>query len=273
MCRVLEVTRQGFYQWLKRPPSQRDREDLQLRKAIKELHDKSRGTYGRPRLQEALKKQGVSVGKARLARAMRREGIRGLVPRSFRRTTVRDEDHPVAPNVLNRDFSAQDRDRVWVTDITYIRLDSQWGYLAAIIDVCSREVVGWSLSSNMKTQLPMKALKNALETRRPGPGLLHHSDRGCQYTSFEYRQALKDARIVQSMSRKGDCWDNAVAESFFATLKRELIDRHQWASFTQLRAALFDYIELFYNRQRLHSAIGYNTPAAFCGHNNAADAA
>lgn len=192
---------------------------------------------------------------------MRRLGLVARKKRSFRITTRQDGSHPKANNVLDRQFSASQPDSAWVTDITYIRLENSWAYLAVIIDLYSRAVVGWSLNSSQSTELPLQALSNAVSQRKPKGQLIHHSDRGCQYTSEDYRSALSRLGIVASMSRTGNCWDNAVAESFFSTLKTELIHRYQWRNLSQLRAALFDYIEVFYNRQRIHSTINYQTPA------------
>ena len=191
---------------------------------------------------------------------MREQGLVARRKRGFRTTTRQDPAHPKAENVLARKFSASHPDSAWVTDITYIRLESCWAYLAVIIDLYSRAVVGWSLSSSQTTDLPIAALKNALKQRQPKGELIHHSDRGCQYTSDAYRSALSQSGIIASMSRTGNCWDNAVAESFFSTLKTELIYREHWQNMTQLRSALFDYLEVFYNRQRIHSTLNYQTP-------------
>jgi transposase InsO family protein len=188
----------------------------------------------------------------------------GLTPpraRRHRLTTIQDRTHPVAPNDLARDFTATRPNERWVTDITYVSTDEGWAYLAVLLDLYSRAVVGWAVDATLSTQLPLAALDAAVRRRRPGAGLLHHSDRGCQYTSFEYRQVLADLGITVSMSRTGNCWDNAVAESFFATLKNELIHRRTWSSRHELRTAVFEYIEVFYNRRRLHSSLDYRTPA------------
>lgn len=191
---------------------------------------------------------------------MREQGLIARRKRRFRTTTRQDPTHPKAENVLARKFSASQPDSAWVTDITYIRLESSWAYLAVIIDLYSRAVVGWSLSSSQSTDLPIAALHNAVKRRQPKGELIHHSDRGCQYTSEAYRAALSRLGIIASMSRTGNCWDNAVAESFFSTLKSELVYRDHWQNITQLRAALFDYVEVFYNRQRIHSTLNYRTP-------------
>jgi putative transposase len=228
---------------------------------VRVIHAESRGTYGSPRVRRELRHQDVRVSKRRIERAMREQGLFGRARKRFRVTTVRDEAHPVASNVLARSFVAERPDQRWVTDITYIRTSRGFSYLAVIIDLFSRAVVGWAVDTDVSTDLVLRALGMALMHRNPPPGLLHHSDRGCQYTSRAYREALSEAGIEVSMSRKGNCWDNAVAESFFSTLKSELIHHQPWASNAELRAALFDYIEVFYNRQRLHSTLGYIAPA------------
>ena len=261
LCRVLGVTRQGYYAFAKRPPSARVQDDEALCERVREAHVASRETYGSPRVQRELRCQGFRVGKRRIERVMRSMGLSGHTPRRFRVTTSADPTHSVAPNTLDREFTASRPNERWVTDITYVWTDQGWAYLAAIIDLYSRAIVGWALDATMATSLPLDALEAAVRRRRPRPGLLHHSDRGCQYTSADYRAALDELGAVVSMSRKGNCWDNAVAESFFATLKKELLHRKRWSNLAQLRAALFEYIEVFYNRRRLHSSLDYKTPA------------
>lgn len=273
LCRVLGVTRQGYYAWAKRPESARSQSDRELAEQVRAVHDESRGTYGSPRVQAALRRQGLRVGKGRIERSMRQLGLHGRRPRRFRTTTVRDGDHPVAPNTLDREFRAARPNAAWVTDITYVRTTQGFSYLAVIIDLFSRAVVGWAVDTDMSTAFVLRALRMALLHRDPPEGLLHHSDRGCQYTSRAYREALAEAGIGASMSRKGNCWDNAVAESFFSTIKAELLDGTPWTSNAQLRAALFDYIEVFYNRQRLHSTLGYISPAEAETRHDAATAA
>jgi len=203
----------------------------------------------------------MRVGKRRVERAMRGLGLTPPIPRRHRKTTVQDPAHIPAPNELARDFSATRPNERWVTDITYVWTDEGWGYLAVVLDLFSRAVVGWSLGATLCTSLPLAALDTALRRRRPQAGLLHHSDRGCQYTSADYRRALAAHNITASMSRTGNCWDNAVAESFFSTLKNELVHRRPWKTRLELRAAVFEYIEVFYNRRRLHSTLDYKTPA------------
>lgn len=261
LCRVLQVTRQGYYAWTKRPEGARANADRELREKVRAIYQQSRGTYGSPRILAALRHANIRVSKRRVERAMREEGLIGRAPKRFRVTTVRDSSHPVAPNLLARRFEAERPNQRWVTDITYIRTAAGFSYLAVIIDLFSRAVVGWSVDTDISAALPLRALTMAKLHRRPPNGLLHHSDRGCQYTSYVYQSALAESGMDVSMSRKGDCWDNAVSESFFSTLKTELIRRRAWASNAELRAALFDYIEVFYNRERLHSALGYLTPA------------
>jgi putative transposase len=262
MCHVLDVTRQGYYAYVRSLDSPRLAAEIALRERIAKIHADSRGAYGSPRVHHQLQREGFEVSKRRVERAMRAEGIVGT-PRGRHKTTTRaNPAHAVEANLLDRDFTASRPDERWVTDITYIWTDEGWCYLAAILDLFSRAVVGWQLSNSLSTTLPLDALEKALMRRRPGVGrLLHHSDRGCQYTSADYRLALAEHGITVSMSRRGNCWDNAVAESFFATLKTELVYRRRWKTRLELRNALFDYIETFYNRRRLHSSLDYRTPA------------
>lgn len=261
MCRVFGVTRQGYYAYAHRAPSARVVAEAALCESIREIFAESRETYGSPRVLEQLQRRGLKVGKRRVERAMRGMGLTPPTPRRHRTTTVRDPKHPVAPNELARDFAARRPNERWVTDITYVWTDEGWAYVAIILDLFSRAVVGWSLDATLSTQLPLAALQSAVARRRPSAGLLHHSDRGCQYTSAQYRDALDALGITVSMSRTGNCWDNAVAEAFFATLKNELIHRRTWRSRFELRHAVFEYIEVFYNRRRLHSSLDYKTPA------------
>lgn len=260
MCRLFGVTRQGYYAYAGRPPPQQRPAEVALRAEISRIHEESRGTYGSPRTLAALRAIGFLASKRRVERTMRSLGLQGRQRRRFRTTTKSNPAHPVAPNLLRRQFCASRPNERWVTDITYIWTDEGWCYLAAILDLFSRRVVGWALDATLNTSLPLQALNAAICRRAPSAGLQHHSDRGCQYTSQDYRAALSELGVEVSMSRKGNCWDNAVAESFFATLKIELIYRKSWRSRVELRAAVFDYIEVFYNRQRLHSTLGYKTP-------------
>lgn len=263
LCRLLGVTRQGYYASLRREPSLRAVKEKLLHVRVRALHAESDGTYGSPRLRRALRNEGVHVSKRRIERVLRDLDLQGVSRRRYRVTTAANLSHLAAPNTLDRDFTASRPNQRWVTDITYVWTGEGWCYVAVIIDLFSRAVVGWALDSQLSTRLPLAALHNAIQSRRPGPGLLHHSDRGCQYTSREYRDALDALGVEVSMSRIGNCWDNAVAESFFATLKAELVYRSSWTTRDELRVALFRYLEVFYNRRRLHSSIGYQTPAAF----------
>jgi len=263
MCKVLEVSTQGFYAWLKRPESARHRANVALAVTVKELHVRSRRRYGSPRVHHALQVRGQRVGRNRVARLMQQQGLRARPKRRFRRTTDSDHQLPVAPNVLARNFTADAPDKAWVTDLTYVWTLEGWLYVAAIVDLFSRRVVGWAMSDSLERQIALDALSMALQSRNPAPGLVHHSDRGSQYASADYQRVLKDWGIVCSMSRKGDCWDNAVAESFFATLKLELVYDGVFATRAQATSAIFEYIEIFYNRERFHSSLGYLTPAGY----------
>ena len=259
MCRVLEVSPSGFYARRGRPESQRSREDRKLKVHIRAAFFASRESYGTPRIQDELLSLGIRCSRQRIGRLMKEEGLVPKKARRFRRTTVSAAHHPKAENVLNRKFSVDLPNQVWAGDITYLRAGGSWLYLAVILDLFSRRVVGWSISSSISEELAESALTKALFERAPGPGLLHHSDRGSQYTSTDYQAQLKKNHVVVSMSRKGDCWDNAVVESFFATLKLELGDT--FSSRMAAQMALFDYIEIFYNRQRRHTTIGGMAPA------------
>jgi putative transposase len=262
MCRVLGVTRQGYYAYAGRPPSARVRKEAELCSAIQEVFEQSEARYGSPRVLRELRNRGFQTSKRRVERAMRGMGLTPPRPRRHRETTKRNDAHPVAPNELNRDFTAKRPNERWVTDITYVWTDEGWAYLAVILDLFSRAVVGWALDSTLATSLPLAALSSALTRRCPNAALMFHSDQGCQYTSALHRSALEHHGITVSMSRRGQCWDNAVAESFFATLKNELVYRRRWATRHELRNAVFEYIEVFYNRRRLHSSLDYKTPAA-----------
>jgi len=271
MCRLFGVTRQGYYAHLKRAAAKQPAE-VELQAQIKKAHVESRYTYGSPRILKALRDKGIPASKRRVERTMRALGLQGTKRRRFRVTTKANPAHRVAPNVLDRNFTAEGPNQRWVTDITYVPTAEGWLFLAAIVDLFSRRIVGWAMDTTMHrslvlttltTRLPLQALENAVRRRAPATGLQHHSDRGCQYTSQDYRAALQKLGIEVSMSRKGNCWDNAVAESFFATFKTELIYDRPWPNRLRLRAAVFDYIEVFYNRQRLHSTLGYKTPNQF----------
>jgi putative transposase len=266
-CRVLGVSRAGFYAWRGRPPSARARADAELTAVIHRLHRESRGVYGAPRIHAELRAAGGRHGRKRVARLMRQAGLQGCHRRRRRpRTTVADPAATPAPNLVQRHFDPLAPDRLWLADITYVPTEEGWLYLAAVLDAFSRRVVGWAMADHLRTELVLDALLMALATRRPAPGLVHHSDRGCQYTSLAFGRRLAESGLVPSMSRTGDCFDNAVAESFFATLKRELVDRLDrapWPTRAAARQALFEYVEAFYNRRRRHSTLGYLSPAAY----------
>jgi transposase InsO family protein len=261
MARVFDVTRQGYYAFEKRPMSTRVQTDSKLCVEVRRIFDESDSTYGSPRVHRELRTRGWRVSKRRVERALRGMGLTPPRPRRHYRASRSDAAAATAPNLLARDFMAQRPNERWVTDITYIWTSSGWVYLAAILDLFSRAVVGWAVDTSLSTKLPLAALESAIQRRRPGKGLLHHSDQGCQYTSYDYQTALLELGVSVSMSRKGNCWDNAVAESFFSTLKLELIHRKSWRDVNHVRQEAFEYIEAFYNRRRLHSSLGYKTPA------------
>ena len=262
MCRVLVLSRSGLYAWRRRPrQTAHATVDAALLAHILRIHSASRGTYGSPRVHRQLRRDEVRTGKKRVERLMRSNGLHGRIRRRFRTTTESNHKLPVAPNTLNREFAVDSPDRVWAGDITYIRTATGWAYLAVILDLHSRMVVGWDLADHMRTELVENALDTALGVRDPSPDLLHHSDRGCQYASTTYRGRLAQHKIEVSMSRSGNCYDNAVVESFFGTLKQELVHHVRWANLADARFGLHDYIEVFYNRQRLHSSLDYRTPS------------
>jgi putative transposase len=260
MCQVLEVSESGYYAWLKRPACQHQREDAQIKQEIQQIFSTHQGRYGSPRIHRELCEQGRGISRKRVARLMREAELLAKQKRRRVLTTKRDLTHPVAPNVLNREFTATDPNKKWVTDITYIPTAQGWLYLAVILDLYSRMVVGWSMSGNCDEELVERALDLALARRRPDPGLLHHSDRGSQYTSRAYQVRLEQAGILVSMSRKGNCWDNAAMESFFGTLKDECLGNSLYVSHHEARLAIFAYLEVYYNRIRRHSTLGYVSP-------------
>jgi transposase InsO family protein len=271
LCEAFEVSRSGYYQWQarQRQPSARHQADRQLTEQVLRIHRDSRQTYGAPRIVAALGQSGQRHGRNRIARLMREQAIWGRQKRRFRaKTTDSKHDEPIAPNHLAQAPPPQGPNQIWAADITYVPTAQGWAYVAGILDLCSRRVVGWAVSQQIDTALVLAALNMALDHRQPPAGLLFHSDRGVQYASLPYRRALALAAIVASMSRKANCYDNAVMEAFWSTLKLELIYRRQFDDSNQLRQALFEYIEIFYNRQRLHSALGYQTPAQFESANN-----
>jgi putative transposase len=263
MCRVLEVAVSGFYAWLRRAPSRRSQENTGLGERIGRIYHANRQVYGSPRIHAALRAEGKPCGKKRVARLMRELGL-SAKPRKHRtRTTDSQHEQPVAPNLLNREFTATAPNTKWVADITAIWTSEGWLYLAVVLDIFSRMVVGWAMDAHRDEALVEQAARMALAQRQPEPGLLHHSDRGSQYTAADYRELLAHYGIVMSMSGKGDCYDNALMESFFGTLKSECVDRQSFVSRAQARLVIFEYLEAFYNRQRLHSSLGYVSPATF----------
>lgn len=266
MCRLLGVSVAGFYAAQHREPSARARRDQTLRLQVRAVHTKSRRTYGAPRVHFEVRAHGVPVAKKRVARLMREDGLVGLRPRRWVRTTDSQHAHPVAPNVLNRQFGIDQvtgPDQVWVSDLTYVPTREGWLYLAIVLDLASRRVVGWAMRETLEPDIALAALRMALADRRPARGLLHHSDRGSQYACGEYRTLLAAHGLEASMSKKGDCWDNAVAESFFATLETEVIMEADWATRGAARQAIFAYIETWYNRERRHSSLGYRSPVQY----------
>jgi putative transposase len=264
MCRLLGVSKSGFYAWLKRPISGLRRRRAELAAAIRSVHRENRGVYGSPRVQRVLLAEGKKVCRNTVASIMREHDIRARRRKRYvPRTTDSSHDYAPAANLLDRQFSAAGRDCKWAADITYIPSAEGWLFLAAVIDLHSRRIVGWSMSDHMKVDLVADALAMAIARRRPGPGLLHHSDRGVQYACDDYQELLARSAMRCSMSGKGNCYDNAVMESFWATLKSELVHQAQFPTHQAARAALFEYIEVFYNRKRLHSSLGYLSPEAF----------
>jgi len=267
MCRALKVSKSGFYSWRDRAPSARARADTLLSEKIVRIHTDSRQTYGAPRIHFELKTLGVRCAGKRVARLMREAGLFGCGGRRRRkaRTTLRSQTGriPPAPDLVKRNFSPEAPDRLWVADITYVRTWEGWLYLSFVLDTYSRRVVGWSMANHLKTDLVLDALNMAIYNRRPAPGLIHHSDRGSQYTSVEFGSRLKEAGLLPSMGSVADAYDNSMAESFVSTLKRELIHRHSWPSRQMVRTAIFEYIETFYNPRRRHSALANLSPSEY----------
>ena len=264
LCRLLRVSRSGYYAWKHRPPSKRVQQRAQLDAKVRAVHAASRGTYGAPRVHAQLRRE-RPVSRKTVARSMRRQGLFAHAPRRFRKTTDSNHAAPIAPNVLQRDFTAQAPNVKWAGDITYIETACGWLYLAVVLDLYSRRVVGWAAAPHLRAELPIAALRMALGRRGAPETVLHHSDRGCQYASRAYRAALPLGAPV-SMSRRGNCWDNAPVESFFATLKKELVHRRRFGTHAEARYAICEYIELFYNPVRLHSSLDYRSPAEYETH-------
>jgi putative transposase len=261
LCDVLEVSPAGYYAWRSRPESRRSTANRQLVNDIKRVYRDAYGRYGSPRIHIELKAQGRGVSRGRIERLMRHHGIRAIMARPrWVRTTDSRHDLPIAPNLLDRNFVAPAPNCVWLADITYVETDQGWLYLATVMDLYSRRIVGWAMADHLRTELPLAALRMAIAAKQPGPGLIHHSDRGVQYASEDYRKVIQSAGFQASMSRKADCYDNAPMESFFHTLKTELVHHRHYATRQEARREIFAYIEGFYNRTRRHSAIGYISP-------------
>jgi putative transposase len=263
MCRVLDVSTSGYYAWSVRGPSARAREDEKLLQRIREIHLHSRGTYGAPRIHAELRDEdGIRVGRKRVARLMRAASLRGASRRRDFPTTVRDRAAQLAPDLVHRDFGAPGPDRLWVADITYIPTHTGFLFLAVVLDAWSRRIVGWAMETHLRTELVLEALEMAVARRRPG-SVIHHSDQGCQYTSLEFGRRCRLAGVRPSMGSVGDCYDNAMCESFFATLECEVLDYRPFETQAEARLAIFDFIEGWYNTQRRHSALGYKSPLNF----------
>ena len=262
MCRVLKVSASGYYAWRRRMESARTKEDQKLRQRIRTIHHESRQTYGAPRIHAEMKEEGTAIGRKRVARLMKEAGLQGVSRRKRIVTTRRDRSARPAPDLVDRQFTADRADALWVADITYVPTAAGFLYLAVVLDVWSRKIVGWAIASHLRTSLVTAALDRAVEQRSPRE-VIHHSDQGCQYTSIEFGKRCREAGVRPSMGSVGDCYDNAMCESFFATLECELIDRSTFSSHTEARRALIDFIEGFYNTRRRHSALGYHSPVQF----------
>ena len=263
LCKVMCVSRSGYYSWRNRGPSARDQEREQLIPRVKIIHKKSRSTYGKRRISEELQSEGIPCGDYKAGTLMKLAGVQAKQKKKFKATTDSKHNLPVSPNLLKREFTVVQANMAWVGDITYIWTDEGWLYLAVVIDLYSRRVVGWAINKRMTKQLVMNAILMAVWRRKPAPGLIFHSDRGSQYCSHDFQKLLKTHGIRSSMSRKGDCWDNAVAESFFGTLKSETVFGERFRTRVQAKGNLLDYIEMFYNSQRRHSYLEYLTPMEF----------
>lgn len=263
MARVFKVSRSCYYAWLNREPCDRERQELELLFEIKRIYFKFRKTYGSPRIYNELKDEGICCSENRVARIMRKNGIAAERKRRFKVTTDSKHDYPASPNLLNREFDVEEPNTCWVGDITYIWTDEGWLYLAIVMDLFSRMIVGWAMESHMKSELVIDALNMAVKHRSPDEGTLFHSDKGIQYASTDFRECLSGNKMVQSMSRKGNCWDNACAESFFATLKMEEVFLKKYKTREEARQSIFEYIEIFYNRMRSHSKLDFQSPAKY----------
>lgn len=263
ICRVLGISSSGYYAWRRRPESARVKQDAQLAVEIAAEHKRSRGIYGSPRVHRGLRARGVRASRKRIERLMRQNGIKGRQKRRFRRTTDSKHTHPIAPNLLERNFDPSRPNETWAGDVTFVATGEGWLYLAILLDLFSRRVIGWALSDTNDRALALEALNQALRLRHPPRGLVHHSDRGSPYASGDYRAVLEEAGIVASMSRTGDCWDNAVSESFFATLRAELLDHERYETHAAAITSIGEYIDGFYNPQRRHSHLDYVSPIEF----------
>jgi putative transposase len=263
MCEVLDVSKSGYYDWRGRDNSEKEKRELELLRAIEDVYKAGRGNYGSPRIFDQLKGMGHKVSKAKVERTMRRHHIRAKTKRKFRVTTDSKHNLPVAPNLLERNFSPERPNQVWASDLTYVWTKEGWLFLAVVIDLYSRQVVGWSLDKTMTKELVLSALRQAYFRRQPGTGLIFHSDRGSQYCSKEFREQLAIYRMLQSQSRRANCWDNACVESFFHTLKTESIYHEVFETREQAERVIFEWVEAFYNRQRKHSTLGYKSPVDF----------
>jgi transposase InsO family protein len=263
MCRIIGASRSGYYIWKKQSQNRRQKENEKILMEIREAHTRSRRTYGSPRITDELRSNGTKCGKNRVARLMKIHGIVGKAKKKFKATTNSEHNLPVAENILNQNFVAEKPNTVWLSDITYIPTLEGWLYLVVIIDLFSRQVVGWGMSDRLTSGFVVKALYQAIGRRHPGSGCIFHSDRGIQYASADFRDVLKAYGFIQSMSRKGNCYDNAVSESFFHTLKTEHVYEYRYETRAEARLSIFEYIEMFYNRQRRHSSLGYRSPVSF----------
>jgi len=263
LCKVFRVSRSGYYDWKERSPSKRSRENAELTERIREIHERSRRTYGYPRVHAELRALGVRCSRKRVARLMRKAGLRGCLRGRNRHVTRQDKHAVAAPDLVHRNFATDSPDRLWTADITYVHTQEGFVYLSFILDVYSRRVVGWAMASHLRTELVVDALQMALWRRKPAAGVIHHSDRGAQYTALSFGKRLEEAGVVPSMGRVGSALDNAISESFVASLKTELLHRHRFCTKAAARTAIFEYIEGFYNRVRRHSSLGYLSPSDY----------
>lgn len=264
MCKVLQVSRSGYYEWTHRKPSKRSLETQLIKDEVRLIYSWSKKRYGSPKITEELKAKGIKVSRPRVARIMQSEGIKSIVNRKYRvRTTESNHSLPIAPNILNRKFEVEEPGKVWVSDITYVPTGQNWLYLTVIMDLYDRKIIGWSISNTMTTESTVVPAWKMAQKNRQGYGVLFHSDRGVQYASSLFRDHLKKVNAIQSMSRKGNCWDNAVAENFFKTLKSELVKEAKFQHYMGAQLELFEFIEIWYNRKRKHAYLGYKTPEEY----------